>query len=362
MAHIPATADAIDAGWLSGALAPRHPGVRVRAVEVTSRQEWTNAHAWLHIDYDEAAGAPDTLFCKLLPADPARRGAIAATGMGLREALFYERLAPRLALRTPVAHAVRHDAASGAFVMLLEDLAAGACTVSDGPTGIPPARAARALADLAELHLRFEDPARRAAEADWVPPPPASDNDYGARMLRYGLENHRDRLSDRFAGLAELYIAERAALHALWSGGPGPLTVIHGDAHIGNLFMDRDRIGFYDWGMVQQGRGLRDVSYFLTMSLTPGDRREHEALLLRRYLDEREARGGAPLAFADAWQAHRLYASYAVVACCQVVTFPQNATAKRRVFAESLLARAEAAIADLRVMEALREAGVAGAD
>jgi len=351
---IPDSADAIDRDWLTAALAPRHPGVRVRAVRVSARQEWTNAHAWLAVDYDEPAGAPPTLFCKLLPAD-ARRAAIAATGMGVREALFYERLAPRLPLRVPAAHAVRADPASGAFVMLLEDLVASGCTVSDGPTGIAPQAAGRALADLAALHVRYEDGARRAREADWVPPPPETDNDYGATMLRYGLDHHRERLSDRFAALAELYIAARPALHRLWREGPGPDTVIHGDAHIGNLFDDHGRTGFYDWGMLQLGKGLRDASYFLTMALAPADRRAHERELLRHYLAAREACGAEPVAFDAAWRAHRLYASYAVVACCQVVTFPANATPKRRVFAESLLARAEAAIAELEVREALRD-------
>lgn len=354
VAHIPPTPEAIDRDWLEEALAKRHPGVRVRAVEVVARQEWTNAHAWLRVEYHEPAGAPPTLFCKLLPPEPARRAAVAATGMGLREALLYEQLAPRLALRTPVVHAVRHEAASGAFVLLLEDLTASGCTVSDGPTGIAPRAAARALEDLATLHVAFEDPARRAVEADWVAPLPPS-GDYGARMLRYGLDHHRARLSDRFAELAELYIAQYAALHAMWAGGPGPLTVIHGDAHIGNVFDDRGRIGFYDWGMVQLGRGLRDVSYFLTMSLTPQERRAHEDELLRHYLEHRAALGGTRIGFGEAWDAHRLYASYTVVACCQVVTFPENATAKRRAFAASLLARAEAAIAELQVREALRE-------
>ncbi len=351
---IPATADAIDSDWLTEALTPRYPGVRVRAVCVTARQEWTNAHAWLRVDYDEAAGAPPVLFCKLLPAD-ARRSAIAATGMGLREALFYERLAPSLALRVPVAHAVRSDPGDGAFVMLLEDLLASGCTVSDGPSGIDPRAATRALEDLAALHVRFEDPARRAREAHWVPRPPASDNGYGAAMLHHGLTHHRERLSDRFADLAELYIEQRSALHALWCAGPGPDTVIHGDAHIGNLFDDHGRTGFLDWGMMQVGKGLRDVSYFLTMSLTPTDRRAHERKLLQHYLAAREACGGEPVDFDAAWQAHRLYASYTVIACCQVVTFPDNATAKRRIFAESLLARAEAAIKDLAVREALHE-------
>jgi aminoglycoside phosphotransferase (APT) family kinase protein len=354
---IPSSAAEIDAAWLGHALAPRHPGVRVRSVCVRARQEWTNAHAWLAVDYAESAGAPPTLFCKLLPAD-ARRSAVAATGMGIREARFYEALAPSLALRTPEVHAVDSDCASGAFVLLLEDLFAGGCTVSDGPSGIAPRAAARALEELAQLHVRFEDPTRRTAEAPWVPPPPSSDNDYGARMLRYGLEHHRGRLSARFAALAELYIAERAALHEVWAAGDDPTTVVHGDAHIGNLFDDRGRIGFLDWGMLQLGHGLRDASYFLTMSLTPADRRAHERDLLGHYLAAREAQGGLPIGFDAAWDAHRLYTSYAVVACCQVVTFPENATPKRRIFAESLLSRAEAAIEDLEVREALRDAGI----
>jgi len=354
---IPVSAAEIDAAWLEQALAPRHPGVRVRSVRVRAKQEWTNAHAWLAVDYEESAGAPPVLFCKLLPAD-ARRSAVAATGMGIREARFYEALAPSLALRTPEVHAVGSDSASGAFVLLLEDLFAGGCTVSDGPGGIAPRAAARALEELAQLHVRFEDPTRRTAEAPWVPPPPSSDNDYGASMLRYGLEHHRGRLSARFAALAELYIAKRPALHELWAAGPDPTTVVHGDAHIGNVFDDHGRVGFLDWGMLQLGHGLRDASYFLAMSLTVNDRRAHERALLAHYLSAREALDGSRIDLDEAWHAYRLYASYLVVACCQVVTFPESATPKRRVFAESLLLRAEAAIKDLEVREALREAGI----
>lgn len=355
MAYIPATADSIDPAWLQAALAPHHPGVVVRGVQVEARQQWTNDHAWLAVDYERAAGAPARLFCKLLPADPGRRDAIAATGMGLHEALFYERLAPRLPLRIPVPHAVRHDSDSGAFVLLLEDLAGSGCTVPSGPDGIAPDAAARGLADLAALHVRFEAPARRETDAGWVPPAPASDNDYGARMLGYGLDHHRARLSDAFAELARLYIDQRRALHTVWSEGPGPTTVIHGDAHIGNLFLDGERVGFLDWGMIQLGKPLRDAGYFIVMSLTPEDRRRHERALLRHYLDARQRLGGTVIDFADAWRAYRAYASYTVVACCHVVTFPESATEKRRVFAQSLLDRAQAAVADLDVRGALRE-------
>ncbi len=352
MTPLPSTPEDIDTAWLTAALAVRYPGVRVADIEVIAHREVTNAHADLRVRYDVSAGAPPRMFCKMLPfADPARRQAIAATGMGLREALFYERLAPSLALRVPAVHVACHDASDGSFLLLLEDLTTTGCTVSDGPTSVAPAAAAQALEDLAELHVRYEDPTRRAAEAAWVPPP-MTGGDYGDVRLRYGLDHHRDRLSTHFAAIAELYLAKRQAFHALWDSGPR--TVIHGDPHIGNLFDDHGRTGFLDWGIVNVSTPLRDVSYFLTMALAIDDRRRHERDLLRHYLDARAARGGLAISFEDAWRDHRLQTAYAVPACCQIVTFPEDASERRRIFAAAFLARAEAALADLEVRTALR--------
>lgn len=351
--EIPRDAAEIDAAWLEAALAERHPGARVDSVEVVDRAEVTNAHAWLRVRYAESAGAPESLFCKLLPQDPLRRPAIAATGMGLREARFYAELAPKLSLRVPEAQVVRwRDDEEGAFVLLLEDLAASGCTVSTGPESPSPDAAARALEDLAGMHVRFEDPAVRRAEAGWVPPP-GPPSDYGVTRLQQGLDQHRDRLTDAFAEMAALYIAERDALHALWHQGPE--TVIHGDTHIGNLFDDHGRTGFLDWGIIVVSTPLRDLSYFLCMALSVADRRAHERDLIRHYLDLRKGLGGAPFDFDEAWRAHRVHAAYLAPASCQVVTFPEDATPKRKKFAAAFLERAEAAIEDLEARAAVRE-------
>src|SRR4029079_14410038 len=130
------------------------------------------------------------------------------------------------------------------------------------------------------LHHRFEDPARRAA-APWIPTS-RPDSAYGAVLLRQGLAHPRDRLSADFAALAELYIARADDLQALWHRGP--LTVLHGDPHIGNLFDDHGRTGFLDWGIMRVGAAMRDASYFLMMAMSVEDRRLHERELLRHYL------------------------------------------------------------------------------
>ncbi|HEX7095810.1 MAG TPA: phosphotransferase [Acidimicrobiales bacterium] len=353
-AGIPTTPDEIDAAWLTDALAPRYPGVRVANVEVTERHEVTNAHAKLRVDYDEPAGAPTTMFCKLAPLDPSRRDSILRTGMGLREARFYATLADQLDLRVPVVHVARHHDTDGTFVLLLEDLDATGCTVSSGPEGVPPDSAARALEDLARMHLRFKDPAARAAAAAWVPEVRPSST-YGAVMLRYGLDNHRDKLTDQFAEIAELYIARADDLQVLWH--EGPKTVIHGDPHIGNVFFDDGRTGFLDWGIINVNTPMRDVSYFITMALTVDDRRKHERDLLAHYLDVWTSGGGAEITWDDAWLAHRVHTAYTVPACCQVVMFPEDASRRRRVFADAFLGRALAALDDLAARGAFREAG-----
>ena len=337
MRHVPRDVAEIDAEWLTGGLAARHQGARVASVELLDRAEATNSHARLRVRYHEAAGAPTTLFCKLLPSERGRREAIASTNMGLREARFYEELASLVDLRVPRAHVVRFDERDGGFLLALEDLNASGCSVSSGPESPSPDAAARALEDLAALHVRFEDAALRRELAGWVPrPDPPSD--YGTTRLQEGLDHHRDRLTDAFAEMAAVYIAQRDALHALWD--EGPTTIIHGDAHIGNVFDDQGRTGFLDWGLIVASTPLRDVSYFISMTLSVEDRRAHERRLIEHYLDVRRALGGASIEPDEAWRAHRLHAAYLAPASCQIVTFPDDIGARRERFAMAFLERA----------------------
>lgn len=348
---IPERALDIDAEWLEEALSARHPGTKVTSVDLLGESQATNAHARLRVTRHGAADAPETLFCKLLPSDEPRRQAIAASRMGLHEALFYERLAPFLPLRVPAAHVVRLDETDGRFILLLEDLIDSGCTIPDGTVGVERDPAAAALEDLAGMHVRFEDAATRRSEAGWVPEPQPP-SDYGSLRLQSALERHRERLSRPFAEMAELYVRERDRIHPVWHAGPK--TVIHGDLHLGNLFVDQGRIGFLDWGLLTVSTPLRDLSYFLQLSLSIEERRAEERHLIRHYLDVRRALGGEPFSFEEAWRCHRLQASYLAPACCQIVTFPEDVTPERKRFSEAFLARAEAAIEDLESRDALR--------
>ncbi len=348
----PVTAHEITSEWLTDALQERHPGARVSSVEVVFCAEVTNSHARLAVTYDEPAGAPPTMFCKLLPVDD-RRAAIAKTRMGPREVRFYRELAPQLDLMVPAVHVAIHDPDDDSFVLLMEDLDARGCGVSDGTWAVDADRAAAALEGLAAMHARFEDPARRAAQAPWVRELTFGST-YGAVMLQHGLDHHRDRLSDAFAEIAQLYIHQGRALFEMWTAGPK--TIVHGDTHIGNLYFDGEAIGFLDWGIINVNTPMREVSYFMTMAMNIDDRQRSEADLIRHYLAARRSLGASEISFDEAWAAHRIHAGYCVPASCQVVTFPEGMSERRRVFSEAFLARAEAAISDLDAAGAIRAA------
>ena len=232
---------------------------------------------------------PSSLFVKLAPLDPTHREMIGASGMGEREASFYADVARSLDLRVPHAYfAASSD--DGNFAILLEDLAAGGCTFSDGESSVTADAAAVALEELAGFHARFEDPAARTAAAPWMAVARPQPTDVAAQLMRMVLDHNADALSPSYVAVGELFVDHHARLEELWNAGPQ--TYIHGDAHIGNVFLDRGRVGFVDWGLSRVSTHLRDISYFLTMTVDPMERRRSERDLLRLYLDAVRAAGG----------------------------------------------------------------------
>jgi hypothetical protein len=224
---------------------------------------------------------------------------------GVFEVLFYRHLAAQSGVRTLRSLYADVDPETGHGVFLTEDVVAQGATFLDSTSDYTPALAAESLAELAKLHAAtWDDPA--TGEMDWL----------GSRLEGYlqarGVKEIRANFESEIgAGVPdEVRDAERlvAAYRALieQARGASPWTVIHGDAHVGNLYLDGDgRPSFLDWQLTQRGPWYLDVGYHIGSTLTVEDRRGNEKDLLRHYLDRLSAAGVEAPSWDQAWQGFR---------------------------------------------------------
>jgi Ecdysteroid kinase-like family len=332
--------------WLSGVL-----GLEVVDVTVLDHASATNQRMRLGLTYAAATAGPTSLFVKLASPDPAHREMIGASAMGEREARFYVDVAPSVDLRVPRSYYAA-SADDGSFALLLEDLAAGGCAFSDGAWGVTADAAATALEEFAGFHARFADAAVRAKVAPWLAAPQRQHGDFVAQLMRTVLDEHVDELTPAYVAAGDLYVEHHDRLGQLWESGPQ--TYIHGDTHIGNVFLDGGRVGFLDWGLSRASTPLRDVSYFLTMAVDPDERRTSERELLRLYLDALRTAGGPDIDFDEAWSVHRVQAGYTVVAT--FLAFMPSYAGDGQALGVALRRNSEQALDDLEVVDAMRAA------
>ena len=194
------------------------------AVEVIERHDLTNSHARLAIGYvdDEVAGQQRGPGHRLLQAGAHRRppGRDPRHGHGSEGGPLLPHPAPTArpaGAARPTSPA--RTTSQGLFVLVLEDLvdarqprsptARGACLPTPWPTpsssSLPctPASSTRPCG-------RRRPP--------WVPVlGPGSD--YGKVMLEYGIEHHRDRLTDAFVAVAGIYCQQRPGAARAVAGG-----------------------------------------------------------------------------------------------------------------------------------------------
>src|SRR6202012_5678467 len=97
-------------------------------------------------------------------------------------------------------------------------------------------------------------------------------------FIKLALDQFGDEMPPVFRRLAELYIERSYDVITLFNQGEH--TLIHGDCHIGNLFVENGLTGFYDLAVAGRAPGMRDFAYFMCNSLPTEVRRaEQDALL-----------------------------------------------------------------------------------
>jgi aminoglycoside phosphotransferase (APT) family kinase protein len=341
-AAIPTELADLTPAWLGSVL-----GAAVEAVKVLDSHSGTTGRARLAL---RGAGLPASVFVKFAPFDAEQRGFVAANQMGVREARLYRDLAAELPVRVPHPWYADFDA-EGRYVMVLEDLVAAGCSFPSPKDPRVAEWAGRIVEQLAHLHARFHESPRFAGDLAWLAERGTGAGDFGASLVKLALDRVGKRLSPAFRRFAALYVERAPAIAALWNAGPA--TLVHGDPHLGNLFLDDERIGFLDWGVIAVAPGMRDVAYVLCNSVPTELRRAHEREWLDAYRSALAAHG-VDLAAGAAFEQYRLFAIYSWLAA--TATLAMGSKWQPEALALASTERATEALEDLACerLEALR--------
>ena len=341
---------------LTALLSAHAPGARVDAVDVLDAHSGTTGRARLAISTSGPDRLPSTVFVKLEPFDPRQRAFVRAGGIGANEARLYRDVAGELPMRIPgiLAAAVDDD---GGYVTVMEDLVATGCTFPR-PSDAAVADHARSTVDgLGALHARFWESPRFDADLGWVPARAGFGADGGrsersvrgaGHFVRRALEQIGADQPEVFRAVGELYATQTGAVLDAWDAGPR--TLIHGDPHSGNLFLDGSTIGFLDWGMVSRSPGLRDVAYFCCNSLpTSCGGRSSTSCSTGTWRSSPGA--GVVLDRTTAWEQYRMFSVYSWVSAVSTVSVGSRWQPEARAVAA--MDRTTAALDDLDALGAL---------
>jgi hypothetical protein len=313
---LPVTVDSIDAQWLTLALSRRYAGVEVVESQVEQVICGTSTKIRVALRYNAAgreAGLPPTLIVK---------GGFEAHSplfgfMYRSEMRCYRDLLPIMDLNAPREFFAAEDPGSHQSLIVMEDLNRKGVTFPRAQIPFDYRQEARFLDALARLHAQWWDrpELRDDGELGWVMTQfDAPSREYQNRYLDPPVwESYMAK--PRGAATPKLFhepermreaLERLAAFHE-----SAPLTLTHGDTHLGNLYVERDGTpGFLDM-QVRRSPWYQDVAYHMTAALDVVDRRKWEHALLSFYLGRIAAYGvETPPSFDEAWACYRRELAY----------------------------------------------------
>lgn len=297
----------LDPAWLTAALSERHPGVEVASVAVTETLQTIATKVRFRVEYwgDVPASVPRA-FCVKGYFHPEFRS---SAGGGQVEVRFYRDLAASLPIRVPPCVYTGIDEGTGHGIVVMEDLVAAGATFLTALSPYTADQAAATLDQLARLHASHWD-GHAIDDVAWLAP--------RTRILTSYVTNERlqalldDPRGDTLPPAIRSAGRARDALLALVDrASRSRSTLIHGDAHAGNLFLDAaGDPGLIDWQLAQQGSWAFDVAYHLGAVLAVEERERSERELLRHYLDRLRAYDVDAPSDEEAWEEYRVSLAY----------------------------------------------------
>lgn len=299
---------------LGAAIGRGVPGARLLSHEVVIDSRGTTDRARLMLEWNRTgvdAGLPASAFAKGTSSQVAPRAIVSAFGCHTYETRFFDQIHPEVADLT-IRPYVARSGAGGRYVIAFEDLALrGDVTFYDADDEAPKEHAEAVVDLLARLHGRFWRSPRFESDLGWLKTYSGRPGyPFMRRMFSWSEKRFmkQDReVPDPVRRLTKTYVDNQDVFVRVWESMP--VTLCHGDTHLGNTFAQADgTAGIYDWQVFHKMNGLRDIAYFLMHSIPTELRRAEEENLLRRYLAGlAEAGAGAEVpSFDEAFDRYRL--------------------------------------------------------
>jgi aminoglycoside phosphotransferase (APT) family kinase protein len=310
--HIIASAEQVTPEWLTAVLRQRGclPRGRVTAVIAGPARGAFGSSAWrLQVSYspNAAPSAPQGLFLKA--SQPEQAPGQFDVRQLAQEARFYEVIAPLMAAPFTIpCYDATWQAETGASHVLLKDVSATHAADRDP---LHRGHAEQAIDCLARLHAFWWDHPRLGQDIGSLPSWEERQQDIRdtvesavAFMAALG-----DDLLPRWRRVYERVLPALPDLFRRQAAGRN-LTLIHGDAHLGNfLFPKDDQAGgayLADWQFWHLTIGGADLAFMMAAEWESETRRRLEHGLLRRYHNGLLAHGVQGYAWQQCWDDYRL--------------------------------------------------------
>src|SRR5581483_4620642 len=131
----------------------------------------------------------------------------------------------------------------------------------------------------------------------------------------------------------------------------------HGDFRLDNMLFGLPPAplgpAVIDWQLAVKGRGVADVAYFLSFSVSTEQRRALEPQLLRAYHEALLARGVKEYGFEECLEDYRLALLQSLIRLVTAGGVLDTSSRRGRALALALIRRVDAALADHRVVDLL---------
>jgi hypothetical protein len=306
---IPAQWEEITPQWLTAAIATRHPGAEIKDVRIITRDDGTNRRVRLGLRYGSGSG-PETLFLKANQS--AHREVHVRNGNLFSEARLFAADVP-LDVDHPIVYKSILDTIGMDFLLVMEDIDQRGADPRDSTRPMTIEQVANGLRALARLHSRYWGLTKESdGKLEWVQTwAPTEGWQVGLKKyIPIGLKRAAGKLPDAVAKYGGDDIVELWARYVA-SLTREPMTLLHGDAHIGNTYvLPNGEVGFLDWQVVRRGEWSQDVGYFLVGSLVEQDRRRSEKTLLEHYRNALQVPDGERPSKEQAWLRYRATPAY----------------------------------------------------